>query len=165
MDEKVITNEFLINYLDKLSEREWQSISSTEFKKNIIEPLNMIGEDRQKIISCSIGENAFKNFSKRLWKEQHIEPSENPDEYEDAYYETLPIVILLERITRARLPLAPTTKERNEMMQQLSALKLILNPASLDGMVKVIKDDDKIVGYSSVRDGRDCDEYSTESTD
>lgn len=144
----------LIAQLNSFSVNDWKTMNTDKLKKDVIEPLGMIGEERVKIVISSVEPDTYSNLTKRLWNEQNREPSDDPDEYENAYYETLPIIVLLERIVRSRLPLVQEKEVRNDMMQQLATLKLIMSPFKLQGMADSIqktKDENgNVVGYSSI---------------
>lgn len=132
--------------LTTTSKQEWINMTYEHFLREIVEPLNMIGhESRRKVIE-TLDYPQFKMLTSKCWEEQDKQPMtepgkedyENETQFEEAYYETLPIVLLLEDILSIRLTFETLEQRKHDMTKQLGILNLILKPHLLDDVAEKI---------------------------
>ncbi len=117
--------------IEKLRNIDYKRISSPDFLKQVVEPLNMSYNLLEQII-LELDDDIFNLLRGRLWNEQCPDTDEYPEDPEKFYENTLPIVILLERIIKFRLPVCTDAHQKNSFLQQLAILKIQLNPSFLN---------------------------------
>lgn len=130
----MISIDNLILRMRNLSKINWQYMPSNECISTIIEPLNMVGMNNLESIIKILDDRTFDLLTKKLWTEQDKLPDftdPNPSAAQDTYEETLPIVILLDRIVKFRLGIEQDPYRKNEFIKQIGLLNMILSPRSL----------------------------------
>ena len=83
----------------------------------MVEPLNMIGYESLEHIILELDDGVFDLLRGRLWNEQCPILEEYPEDPEKMYEDTLPMVILLERIVKFRLPIVEDARQKNSLLQ------------------------------------------------
>lgn len=112
---------------------EWISMKSDYFIKYVVEPLNMMdAKSFKKFVTEIEYPNKLEFLIQKCWTEQDKMPSQDPDHYNDAYEETLPIVLLLEKILSNRISTENDSTVKKSLTQQLSLITLILSPHKLE---------------------------------
>lgn len=137
-----MSNFTIESIIEKLGSIDYKKISSKLFIKEVVEPLNMIGYDNLEEIVLQLEDDVFDMLRARLWNEQCPDVEEYPEDPEKLYEDTLPMVILLERLVKFRLPICTDARQKNSFLQQLAILKIQLNPSFLNGVTAMDEDDD-----------------------
>lgn len=124
--------------LNDTNRDEWISMKSDFFIKNVVEPLNMMDNVNFTNVIRQLPFSKFEYLTQKCWEEQDKMPSSDPDKYEDAYEETLPIVLLLEKTLSVRIQTERDMEQKNRISKQLSLVNLILSPHRFEGLASEI---------------------------
>jgi hypothetical protein len=122
--------------LDTYNREQWIAMPNKDFIKYVVEPLNMMGIDPFSKLIRQVPYEKFELLIRKCWEEQDKEP--NPDNYEEAYEETLPIVLLMEKSLNVKIQTERDMDRKNNMAKQLAMISVILSPHRLENVVKKV---------------------------
>ena len=109
-----------------------------EFMKNVVQPINMMGKEDLYALLRQLNQQQFTWVTQKSWDEQDKMPVPDEDKFEDAYQETLPIVLMLEKLLKARIYVDTDMTQKNKLSEQLALVSLILSPHKLEGIAESI---------------------------
>ena len=122
--------------IPSITRNQWIAMKHTDFIRNFVEPLNMMDKNTFKKLIQNLKYTCCLEFLiQKCWEEQDKTPSINPDHYNDAYEETLPIVLLLEKILSNRIPNEKDPSIKIKLTQQLGLIAVILSPHKLEKFI------------------------------
>lgn len=121
--------------IESMNRQQWISMHYNDFIKNFVEPLNMMNKDAFKQLVQSLKyPSCLEYLIQKCWEEQDKTPSADPEHFNDAYEETLPIVLLLEKILSNRIPVETDSILKTKLTQQLGLISVILSPHKLENI-------------------------------
>jgi hypothetical protein len=108
------------------SDLQWKMLPLEKLQDLVDIAIEMDEEQLGQVIT-TLSDQAFAGWTKKLWTEQDMMPT---DEY-DAYERSKPIMIALKRSLLHRIPVENLASKRASLQQQLALISLILNPTMI----------------------------------
>lgn len=128
--------------ISSINRNQWIAMKYDDFIRNFVEPLNMMDKNNFKLLIQNLNyTGCLEYLIQKCWEEQDKTPNEfnsngfNSDHYNDAYEETLPIVLLLEKILSNRISTEKDSNIKTKLTQQLGLVSVILSPHKLEKFI------------------------------
>lgn len=136
----------VLQLIKNTSRQQWIDMTLDDFTKNIVEPLNMIGNRGRQNIVQHLKYQDFILLTTKCWEEQDKQPEEledpeepeDPEKHDEAYYDTLPIVLLLEDLLSIRLTMENDSERFIDLSKQKGLVELYLKPHLFDDVANKI---------------------------
>jgi len=141
------------------SEAAWRTLPSSKFADKFVDVAFGFSEKHLTKVIQQLDEQTYSCWIKKLWTEQDIEPCE--DNYNDAYDESVPTMIVLKRSLLLRLVSEQEPQKRMSLQQQLAHISLILaGPEALGGIINAQEDnlEEEDIEEDLVEDVEDIEE-------
>ncbi len=122
------------------TKQQWISMTHDYFVNNIVGPINMMSNQMLSDILKLVPYEQFMLITQKAWEEQDKMPDAQEQHFEDAYQETLPMVLFLEKILTLKIQLERDLTRKNKLGQQLAIVSLILSPHKLESLAQSIND-------------------------
>jgi hypothetical protein len=134
----------VINILSDTSRQEWKDMSYDYFIKYVVEPLNMMGTPGREKIVASLDYPQFELLTMKCFEEQDRQPTEetyeDEEKYEEAYYDTLPILLLLEDLLSIRIVMENDSNRILDLTKKKGIVELFLKPHLFDDIANKINE-------------------------
>lgn len=122
--------------ISSINRNQWIAMKYDDFIRNFVEPLNMMDKNNFKLLIQNLNyTGCLEYLIQKCWEEQDKTPNEFTDHYNDAYEETLPIVLLLEKILSNRISTEKDSNIKTKLTQQLGLVSVILSPHKLEKFI------------------------------